>query len=405
MPQRRALPGPSLKHCFLALLCLTAIFLASHVYLSSAAQPSANFHLVQAAPAVYLSSAAQPSASFHLGQAAPAIPLQPSTTPASQVRNTPQQRAITSNGLLPYRLCGAENPVGGAGILTARFSFGGLDYAVLSTAASVHGQRSPHPRVELLAYIQRAGQECLHGNTGCYLPHGAESTLPSVPVACTLTGSSSSTNSCTNSSLGSNATFPGAILVPNVLNKALLTIECPLDAAAEALLFSSQQQRVSLTVGLGETPHSRPLQASLCLQHVPQVFTLAACTQPLYNPAGDFFTGVPPFPTDLLSTFLLYHTRLAGIEHITVNTFTRTAEEEAAFAVRLTPFLAGTGASTGGRVVAHRGFWNLPWEGTAWKNGPLDFEDLAEATCAWEHRLDSRWVILCVLCVCVCVCV
>ena len=48
-------------------------------------------------------------------------------------------------------------------------------------------------------------------------------------------------------------------------------------------------------------------------------------------------------------------------------------------------------------MVAHRGFWNLPWEGTAWTNGPLDFEDLAEATCAWEHRLDSHWVILCVL--------
>ena len=110
------------------------------------------------------------------------------------------------------------------------------------------------------------------------------------------------------------------------------------------------------------------------------VLDVAVCTQDFYGftrNASAFWHGSPPYERPrhtLLDAFVVYHARVHGL-HVTVNDF------GADFRPLVQRYL--------GRNVSYRGGWGLPALGPS---DPLDYEVLAEATCAWEHRLDARWV-------------
>ena len=80
----------------------------------------------------------------------------------------------------------------------------------------------------------------------------------------------------------------------------------------------------------------------------------------------------------LLDAFLKYHINILGL-HVTLNTY---------LPDEFTPYIQ----KYLGPNFAYRPGWNLPGIGTS--NSYLNYEIFAEATCQWEHRLDSQWVVV-----------
>lgn len=270
-------------------------------------------------------------------------------------RSTSQSVAITESGILPYAICGAERADGGAGFHFSSFTLDGKLYRLLITAASAWKSRTYPSRIEFLSFFRP------DGNARCPLDSGEHCVVRPLlfpEVSCTVNG----------------VTRPGNVDVPALDHiralgeyPSVVSITCPMDEVAivgERIDVELQVQQAALTV-------------SLCKQLVSQVFDLAICTEPLfgYSTTSAFWQGNPPYGKySLLDQFIVYNIKIVGA-HVTIQD--KSTHLHSAVKHHI------------GQHVSYRPSWELLAMGpsTAW-----DWQVLAEATCLWERRLDSKWV-------------
>lgn len=268
--------------------------------------------------------------------------------------------ALSEDGLLPYRLCGADVADGGAGFRAFSFAFNNVSYKLVVTAASAYGADSAEgARLEFLAYYAVAGQRCCRRDNSCGLPHEI-----APKVTCGLAGGGR----------------PGGFLFrhPDLMNVAV--IKCAL--AAEDLRAMRGAPLVAVKMDI----EGARADCDVCIQHVQTVHAAVLCTEPFfgYGMRSAFWHGVPRYfdGEDLLTSFIVHHLDVARFGHVTINAY------DPAFRELVRPFA--------GARVAYRGGWDIAFfmEGDDTNHEALDFEVLAEATCLWEHRLDARWVFI-----------
>lgn len=289
------------------------------------------------------------------------------------ITTLPPNLAITENGLLPYQLCGSTESNLGAGIAFSSFIHEGIEQLIAITASSSWGEGARLPRVEFLAYFKSRDSDC---SDHCeILPRNAPLINPT--VFCHV--------------LNTDQRRPGYFSVPaadslrnlysgifNVVN-----IMCPL---LELDIPSSGQTNVELFIGdEGITTFS----LNLCYIHVTSIRRASLCTEPLVGISKNdsnslaFWRGVTNvWPNGyhghtLLDASLKYHMNVLGL-HVTLNTY---------FPHEFTPYVK----KYFGPNFAYRPGWNLP--GLGMSNKHFNYEILAVATCQWEHRLDSEWVV------------
>jgi len=291
--------------------------------------------------------------------------------------------AISENGLLPYQLCGADESNVGAGIAYSSFKFNGREQLIAVTASSSWGEGSRLPRVEFLAYFRPNDpsvwdRTCSGVSGHCeFLPRGAPIISPN--VTCRVVGAQSR---------------PGYFSIPAEESLRLycadglfsvVNIMCP---SLELDLRITGQTKVELYIGdeAGEITFA----INLCYVHITSLWRASLCTEPLFGISKNdsssqaFWRGITNvWPHGyrghtLLDAFLKYHINVLGL-HVTLNAY---LPDE--FTPHIQKYL--------GPNFAYRPGWNLPGLGIS--NSYLNYEILSEATCQWEHRLDSQWVVV-----------
>ena len=277
--------------------------------------------------------------------------------------------AITDGGLLPAQLCGASAPDGGAGFRGAPFTHSNASYRLLITASSVYGEDAPDgARVDFLGLYALDGVSgCKHGSGGhCVLPEE----LRGVTVLCDVEGLSR----------------PGRFTFPyrerpggGRTDASTFVLECPL-TFGEATKISTSGATTQLLISL---EGGAKIDASICAVHVPILHEAVICTEPFFGADSiKFWEGDPLYPrgANLIESFIAHHVDVLGFGHVTINAFS------AEFRERVQPFL--------GARVSYRGGWAMRGAslGRIGFVEVLDYEELAESTCMWEHRLDARWV-------------
>jgi hypothetical protein len=276
--------------------------------------------------------------------------------------------AIADGGLLPAQLCGAMTPDGGAGFRAAPFSHANITYRLLITAASVYNADAHGG-----ARVDYLGLYAVDGASGCRRGSGGHCVLPAelrgVAVACEVGGAMRT----------GRFTFPYRDRPGGGRTDASsFVLECPLFAGEPAaLLAPSSRTRLLLALEGGTK-----LDASICAAHVPIVHAAVVCTEPFFGPEyAGFWEGDPAYPrgAGLIASFLSHHLDVLGFGHVTISAFSSEFHE------RVRPYL--------GARVAYRGGWALSSAlGRIGRVEALDYEELAETSCMWEHRLDARWV-------------
>jgi len=287
--------------------------------------------------------------------------------------------AISKNGLLPYQLCGSNETNFGAGIAYSSFNYEGIEQLIAVTASSSWGKGARLPRVEFLAYFRPMSTShlrCPGDLNHCeFLPRGAPIISPN--VTCRVLGAQSR---------------PGYLSIPAAESLrrycegglfSVVNIMCP---SLELDLPSSGQTKVELYIGdEGITTFS----LNLCYIHVKSIRRASLCTEPLVGISKNdsnnlaFWHGITKvWPNGyhghtLLDAFLKYHINILGL-HVTLNTY---------FPDEFTPYVQ----KYLGRNFAYRPGWDLP--GLGMSNTYFNYEMFAVATCQWEHRLDSEWVV------------
>jgi hypothetical protein len=158
---------------------------------------------------------------------------------------------------------------------------------------------------------------------------------------------------------------------------------CP---SLELDLPPSGKTQVELYIGEKGT---RTFTLNICYIHVASIRRASLCTEPLFgignnDTMNDTFwrgkTSVWPNGYQghtLLDAFLKYHINLLGL-HVTINAY-----QSDEFSPYIQKYL--------GSNFAYRPGWNLPGLGTSYIFH--NYEIFSVATCQWEHRLDSQWVI------------
>jgi hypothetical protein len=274
--------------------------------------------------------------------------------------------ALRDDGLLPYALCGSDAASDGAGKLLSRFSHSGRDFTLAVTAASAWGGASAaEPRVEFLAYyIPADASVCPTLGEG--VPHCMIAPEVYPDVFC---------RAADKEWRRGEFSFPGRNhVIERAQQLSVFVLSCPgLDSD---LVSAAGYGRTLVDVEIGSA--RSPLTTALCYQHVSVVHNVSACTEPFYgfNGRAPFWSGEPLYEGHtLFDAFIVYHTRVHGMA-VTINDYKQETREIA------TRYL--------GPLVRYRGGWDF--HGAGFASDHLDFEVLAEATCHWERRLDSRWV-------------
>jgi len=288
---------------------------------------------------------------------------------------------LSEDGLLPYQICGSSDPYVGAGIVDLNFLYRGDAYRMVITASSSWGASAKLPRVEFLAYYKTGEGLCPKDSGGhCeILPRGGPVIAPLI--------------SCRNVQQGF-LPRSGYFAIP--AEKALkerydgvfyvVNIICP---SLELDLSNHNANHIEICIA---QDNKAPACATIkiCYRHVSSIRRASLCLEPIFGISSKteaslaYWKGVTPaWPNGyhghtLLDSFLKYHVNILGL-HVTVNTY---SSDE--FLSHVTKYL--------GPDVAYRPGWDLPVMGGS--SHYADWEVLAEATCQWEHRLDSRWVIV-----------
>jgi len=305
-----------------------------------------------------------------------------STNVFGKTRISSTNLAISENGLLPYQLCGSNESTLGAGIAFSSFIFKNVTQLIAVTASSSWGKGSILPRIEFLAYFRPNDpsvwdRTCSGVSGHCeFLPRGAPIISPN--VTCRVVGEISRPGYFSIPAAESLRRFcaDGLFSVVNIM--------CP---SLELDLHPSGQSKVELYIGdeVGRITFS----LNLCYIHVAFVRKASLCTEPLVGINNNdsnslaFWRGITNvWPNGyhghtLLDAFLKYHMNVLGL-HVTLNAY---------FSDEFTPHVQ----KYLGPNFAYRSGWNLPGLGAS--NKYLNYEIFAVATCQWEHRLDSRWVV------------
>lgn len=289
--------------------------------------------------------------------------------------------AITENGLLPYQLCGSNESNSGAGVLFSSFTHNGVEYLIAVTASSSWGEGAKLPRIEFLAYFRPNDPStwtCPGHQGHCeILPRG--SPIISPKVSCRVLQSGARPRA-------GHFSIPADESLRRLFGgqRSVVNIMCP---SLELDLPPSGITTVELFIGdKGQTTFS----LNLCYIHVKTIRRSSLCTEPLSGISSNdtnnlaFWRGItnvwPHGYQDhtLLDAFLKYHMNVIGL-HVTLNTY---------LPDEFTPYIQ----KYLGPNFAYRPGWNLPGLGTSDKY--LNYEILSEATCQWEHRLDSQWVVV-----------
>jgi hypothetical protein len=286
--------------------------------------------------------------------------------------SSPNQ-AISENGLLPYQLCGSNESNKGAGIAFSSFIHDDVKYEIAVTASSSWGEGANLSRIEFLAFFKYKDKDCTNH---CEIH-------PNNPII-------SPTVSCRD--VKSGHLRPGFFSIPaeqslrkyygnffHVINILCPTLELDLPSSGETLVELYIGDEGALTFSL-----------QLCYIHVTSVRSASLCTEPLIGISSNdsrnlaFWRGITNiWPNGyhdhtLLDAFLAYHMNILGL-HVTINTY---------FPDEFKPHIQ----KYFGPNFAYRPGWNLPRLGPA-SNKHYNYEIFADATCQWEHRLDSNWVV------------
>jgi len=286
--------------------------------------------------------------------------------------------AISENGLLPYQLCGSNESNMGAGIAFSSFLHNGVEHLLAVTASSSWGEGATLPRVEFLAYYRPNDPNVWNCKGHCeILPRGGPIITPNVTCQILLPGS---------------LPLPGYFSIPaeESLKQrfvgglfSVVNIICP---GLERDLSPSGQTQVELKVG---DEGERTFLLNICYIHVLSTHPATLCSEPLFGIGSNdsdslaFWRGITnEWPNGyhghtLLDAFLKYHMFVHGL-HVTLNAY---------LFDEFTPYVQ----KYLGPNFSYRPGWNLPGLGTS--NSYLNYEIFAVATCLWEHRLDSQWVI------------
>ena len=286
-----------------------------------------------------------------------------------------QNFAISENGLLPFQLCGSNESNLGAGIFFSSFVHSGVEQLIAVTASSSWGKGAGLPRVEFLAYFRRNDPS----EWNCYgceiFPRGGPIISPN--VTCQILGSQPRAGFFSIPAEDSlKRHFLGGLF-------SVVNIMCP---SSELDLPLSGHTKIELFIG---DEGKRTFLLDLCYIYVSKIRRASLCTEPLVGISNNdekslaFWRGITniwPNGYDghtLLDAFLQYHINVLGL-HVTLNSY---------LPDEFSPFIQGYI----GPNFAYRPGWNLPGLGTS--NAYFNFEIFAEATCQWEHRLDSKWVV------------
>jgi hypothetical protein len=288
-------------------------------------------------------------------------------------------RAVSENGLLPFQLCGANVPYLGAGMVNSSFTFKGVNYRIAVTASSAWGIGSKIPRVEFLAYYRTGEGGCPKDSGGhCeIIPRGKP--VLNTRISCRIVGSpwrQGFFSILAEKSLKTR--YNGVSNVVNIMCPSLeLDLSIYYKNHAEICFDQDEKNPVCLSMNICYVQVDSVRRASLCLE---PIFGIGSKTKE----SMAYWKGVTSawpngyYGHTLLDSFLKYHVNMLDL-HVTVNTFTRDE-----FFPYLKKYL--------GPNVAYRPGWDMPSMGGA--SHYADWEVLAEATCQWEHRLDSQWVIV-----------
>jgi len=265
----------------------------------------------------------------------------------------------------------------GAGISFSSFTHNGVEYLIAVTASSSWGEGAKLSRVEFLSYFRPNDP----GKWNCFgceiLPRGGPLINPN--ITCRVLHRPKARSRQGYFSVPAAESLNR--LVDGIYN--VVNIMCP---SLELDLNPSGQTNVELYIGdEGRTT----LSLNLCYVHVTSIRRASLCTEPLVSISSTdsnslaFWRGITSvWPNgyhghNLLDAFLKYHINVIGL-HVTVNTY---------LPDEFTPFIQ----KYLGPNFAYRPGWNLPGLGTS--NHQLNYEIFSVATCQWEHRLDSQWVI------------
>jgi len=284
--------------------------------------------------------------------------------------------AISENGLLPYQLCGSNESNLGAGIAFSSFFHDGVEQLIAVTASSSWGNDARLPRIEFLAFF-RPNDPSKWTCYGCeIIPRGGPLINPNITCRVLRPRSQSRPGYFSVPALESLKRFDdGSVHVVNIM--------CP---SLERDLTPTGRTTMEIFIGEKGT---RTFSFDLCYIHVTSVRRASLCTEPLVSISNTdsnslaFWRGITNvWPNGyqnhlLLDSFLKYHINVLGL-HVTINTYF--PDEFDSYIQRYL-----------GPNFAYRPGWNLPGLGTS--NNHLNYEIFSVATCQWEHRLDSQWVI------------
>jgi hypothetical protein len=287
--------------------------------------------------------------------------------------------AISENGLLPYQLCGSNESYLGAGVKFSSFIHKGIEQLITVTASSSWGEDAKLPRIEFLAFFRpNNSQEWNCNGAHCGVPpRGGPIISPNITCRVVIPGSQFRPGYFSIPAAESlKRLFAGGLF-------SVVNIMCPL-LELDLPPFGSTQ--VDLYIGDEGT---RTFSLNLCYIHVTSVRRASLCTEPLFGISKNdtnslaFWKGITNvWPNGyhnhtLLDAFLKYHINMLGL-HVTVNTY---------LSDEFTPYIQ----KYLGPNFAYRPGWNLPGLGKT--DAFHNFEILSVATCQWEHRLDSQWVV------------
>ena len=285
--------------------------------------------------------------------------------------------AITENGLLPYQLCGSNETNLGAGFVYSSFIHNGVEQLIAVTASSSWGEGARLPRIEFLAYFRPNDPKEWNCDGHCeILPRGAPIITPNVTCHMMQPGRHPRSGYFSiPAEENLKQLFVGGLF-------SVVNVMCP---GLELDLPPSGQTRVELFIG---DEGKRTLFLNICHIHVSSTRRVSLCTEPLFGIESNntsslaFWKGITTtWPRGyhnhtLLDAFLKYHINVLGL-HVTVNAY---LPDE--FTPHIQKYL--------GPNFAYRPGWNL--SGLGISNSYLNYEIFAVATCQWEHRLDSQWV-------------
>lgn len=266
----------------------------------------------------------------------------------------PVNQYIREDNLLPYSICGANALTAPSSQLARTFEFLYDTWVITITAASAWGEGDFIEYIEVLSYYSRTGRLCpISDGLHCVIPETMD-----FPFRCQI---------------HQNHTVDGIHEAPTRDTRSFArtaeVLRCPVQWKGPF------PDHFDLVLWLEENNF---ITIPMCLEQVDRRHNVTVCTQPHFGWANnDFWLGKPTYNHNLLVTWLTFHAHVLGY-HVRFNDLHKDFETHI--------------AAFNSSLVSYRHSWDMTWYPVSGRN--YDFECLAEATCMWNARLTSHWVII-----------